>query len=79
MGGDSVAGDRMRRYLTRTEARKAGAERLGDLIGSWGIRKGREWERCLPSCEAARLDGLLASAEDEERYLRRSAASHLGA
>ena len=73
MGGDSVAGDRMRRYLT--ELRHVRPELKGGDLIALGVPEGPRVGEMLAELRRARLDGLLASAEDEERYVRRSAAS----
>ena len=49
MGGDSVAGERMRRYLT--ELRHVRPSLNGSDLMGLGCRKGRGWERCWLSCE----------------------------
>ena len=71
MGGDSVAGDRMRRYLT--ELRHVRPELKGGDLIALGVPEGPRVGEMLAELRRARLDGLLASAEDEERYVRRSA------
>ena len=76
MGGDSVAGERMRRYLT--ELRHVRPSLNGSDLMGLGVPEGPRVGEMLAELRRARLDGLLASAEDEERYLRRSASS-LGA
>ena len=69
----SVAGDRMRRYLA--ELKHVRPELSGgDLIGL-GLPEGPQVGEMLAELRRARLDGLLGSAEDEERYVRRSASS----
>ena len=72
MDGD-VAGDRMGRYLT--ELRHVRPELKGGDLIALGVPEGPRVGEMLAELRRARLDGLLASAEDEERYVRRSAAS----
>ena len=72
MGG-GVAGDRMRRYLTELRHVKPSLNG-GDLI-SLGVPEGPRLGKMLAELRRARLDGLLSTAEDEERYVRRSAGS----
>ena len=74
--GRVVAADRMRRYLT--ELRHVRPELGGGDLIALGVPEGPRVGEMLAELRRARLDGLLASAEDEERYVRRSAAS-LGA
>ena len=71
MGG-GVAGDRMRRYLT--ELRHVRPELNGGDLIALGVPEGPRVGEMLAELRRARLDGLLATAEDEERYVRRSAA-----
>ena len=72
MGG-GVAGDRMRRYLT--ELRHVRPELNGRDLIALGVPEGPRVGEMLAELRRARLDGLLAGAEDEERYVRRSAGS----
>ena len=72
MGG-GVAGDRMRRYLTELRHVKPSLNG-GDLI-ALGVPEGPRLGKMLAELRRARLDGLLSTAEDEERYVRRSAGS----
>ena len=71
MGGGLV-GDRMRQYLT--ELRHVRPELSGGDLIALGVPEGPRVGETLAELRRARLDGLLASAEDEERYVRRSAA-----
>ncbi len=70
--GGGLAADRMRRYLTELRHVRP-ALRGGDLI-ALGVTEGPQVGEMLGQLRKARLDGLLATAEDEERYVRRSAA-----
>ena len=71
-----VAVDRMRQYLA--ELRHVRPELGGSDLIALGVPEGPKVGEMLAELRRARLDGLLATAEDEERYVRRSAAS-LGA
>ena len=71
MGGDSVAGERMGRYLT--ELRHVRPELNGSDLMGLGVPEGPRVGEMLTELRRARLDGLLSTAEDEERYVRRTA------
>ena len=71
MGGDSVAGERMGRYLT--ELRHVRPELNGSDLMGLGVPEGPRVGEMLAELRRARLDGLLSTAEDEERYVRRTA------
>ena len=73
VGSDSVAGDRMGRYLT--ELRHVRPELKGGDLIALGVPEGPRVGEMLAELRRARLDGLLDTAEDEERYVRRSASS----
>jgi tRNA nucleotidyltransferase (CCA-adding enzyme) len=51
----------------------------GDDLKALGIRPGPIYRDILNSLRYARLDGRLASREDEERFVRRRFAAHVGA
>ena len=73
VGSDSVAGERMGRYLT--ELRHVRPELNGNDLMGLGVPEGPRVGEMLTELRRARLDGLLSTAEDEERYVRRTAAS----
>ena len=68
--GSGVAGERMRLYLT--ELRHVRPELRGGDVIALGVPEGPEVGEMLAELRKARLDGLLSTAEDEERYVRRS-------
>ena len=69
--GSGVAADRMRLYLA--ELRHVRTALNGSALIALGVPEGARVGEVLAELRRARLDGLLSTAEDEERYVRRSA------